>query len=68
MKINNFRGDLTGVSAKKEALICSGRKKEVIDDEKEEMFKAQQEVLRARREGRSLAGVNERREKARQEV
>lgn len=48
--------------------MCSGRKKEVIDEEKQYMWEKQQEILRARREGRSLEGVKERREKARQAV
>lgn len=41
-----------------------GRKKEVIDDEKEEMWRAQQEILKARRQGRTMEGVTERRAEA----
>eukprot|EP00892_Ulva_mutabilis_P008939 jgi/Ulvmu1/6417/UM003_0046.1 len=41
-----------------------GRPKKVIDDEKERMWEAQQEILRARREGRGMDGVSERRAKA----
>jgi hypothetical protein len=48
--------------------VCSGRKKEVIDEERRDMWEAQQEVLRARREGRSLEGVQQRREEARKAV
>jgi hypothetical protein len=51
-----------------DACTCSGRKKEIIDDEKQRMWEAQQEVLRARRSGKSLDGVTERRAKAKQAV
>ena len=47
---------------------CSGRKKEIIDDEKSEMFRSQQEMLRRRREGKQLDGVSERRAKAKEAV
>ena len=47
---------------------CSGRKKEVIDDEKSDMWRSQQEVLRRRREGKATEGVSERRRKVREEV
>jgi hypothetical protein len=47
---------------------CSGRPKEVIDEEKERMWQAQQEVLKARREGRALEGVSERRAAAKRQV
>jgi hypothetical protein len=40
---------------------CSGRKKQIIDDEKDEMWRSQQEMLRRRREGKQLEGVSERR-------
>ena len=49
-------------------VCCSGRKKEVIDKERSEMYKAQQEILNARRSGKSMEGVTERRAKAKQAV
>lgn len=43
-----------------------GRDKKIIDDEKERMWQAQQEILKARKEGRTLDGVSERRAAAKQ--
>lgn len=50
------------------APCCSGREKKIIDDEKDRMWEAQQEILRARREGRGMDGVSERRAAAKAQV
>lgn len=39
---------------KKQDPVCSGREKKIVDDEKERMWEAQQELLKARREGENL--------------
>jgi hypothetical protein len=48
--------------------VCSGKPKHEVEDDKQRMWEAQQEVLRARRSGKSLEGVSERRAKAKQAV
>ena len=40
----------------------------MIDDEKERMWQAQQQIIKARRSGRTMEGVSERRAKAKQAV
>jgi hypothetical protein len=52
----------------RDGLLCSGRKKEVIDEEKDRMWEVQQEMLKARRAGTALDGVSERRRVAKEAV
>eukprot|EP00775_Hariotina_reticulata_P011521 gene11521-11664_t len=51
-----------------QALFGWGKKESGKDTEKEEMFRAQQEMLEARRAGKALQGANERRRKVAETV